>query len=168
MTINEINTLLESAEFTDFLVPLKAVFLFLSLFMVCFGVYYFIKQEDLLKEYKRKINNFLSQQHFNIYVDLASQWKEIKSLLPAEDQITYRLIVRKISNLFFDILEKSNLSDKKLEEIDESKIPGLREIKEIIAIDEKLRENEEATIDIQRVKELATAFERTLVYLKII
>jgi len=26
MTINEINTLLESAEFTDFLVPLKAVF----------------------------------------------------------------------------------------------------------------------------------------------
>jgi len=65
-------------------------------------------------------------------------------------------------------LEKSNLSDKKLEELDEAKIPSLREIKEIIAIDEKLRGSEEVKIDIPRVKELANAFERTLVYLKII
>jgi len=136
MIINEINTLLESVEFTEFLVPLKAVFLFLSLFMICFGVYYLIKQEDLFKEYKRKINNFLSSQHFDVHVDLATQWKEIKGLLSKEDQMTYRLIVRKLSNLFFDILEKSNLSDKKLEELDEAKIPSLREIKEIIAIDE--------------------------------
>lgn len=168
MTINEINALLESAEFTEFLAPLKAVFLLISLFMVFFGVYYLIKQEELLKEYKRKVSNFLSSQHFDVYVDSATQWKEIKKLLPKEDQITYRLIVRKLSNLFFDILEKSNLSDKKLEELDETKIPGLREIKEIIVIDEKIRGNEEIKIDIQQVKELANAFERTLVYLKII
>jgi len=168
MTINDINSFLESSEFTEFLVPLKAIFLLLSLFMVCAGVYYLVQQQEFIKEIKRKANNFFSRQHFDVHVDLGDQWKEIKALLPQEDQITYRLIVKRISNLFFDVLEKSNLSDKTLEELDERKIPSLREIKEIVEMADGLRDNQDMSVDIQRVKELATAFERTLIYLRLV
>ncbi len=168
MTINDINSFLESPELAEFLVPFKAIFLLLSLIMVCLGIYYLVQQKEFLKEMRRKINNFFSQQHFDVHIDFADQWKEIKALLPNEEQIAYRLIVKRISNLFFDVLEKSNLSDKTLDELDERKIPGLREIKEIVEIAEKLRDDSSLSVDIQRVKELAAAFERTLAYLRLI
>jgi len=168
MTINDINSFLSSSEFTEFLVPFKAIFLLLSLFMVCYGLYYLVQQKEFFKEVRRKFNNFFNWQHFDVHVDFAEQWKEIKELLPKEDQITYSLIVRRISNLFFDVLEKSNLSDKSLEELDERKIPSLAEIKEIVEMADRMRDNQDMPIDIQRVKELAAAFERTLAYLRVI
>jgi len=168
MTINDINSFLSSSEFTEFLVPFKAIFLLLSLIMVCLGLYYLVQQKELLKETRRKIDNFFSQQHFNVHVDFASQWKEIKALLPKEDQITYRLIVTRMSNLFFDILEKSNLSDKTLEELDERRIPNLREVKEIVEMAEKLRDDSSLSVDVDKVKELAASFEKTMAYLKLL
>ncbi|MDD3170524.1 MAG: hypothetical protein WC410_02320 [Candidatus Paceibacterota bacterium] len=168
MTINDINSFLSSSEFTEFLVPFKAIFLLLSLIMVCLGLYYLVQQKELLKETRRKIDNFFSQQHFSVHVDFASQWKEIKALLPKEDQITYRLIVTRMSNLFFDILEKSNLSDKTLEELDERRIPNLREVKEIVEMAEKLRDDSSLPVDIDKVKELAASFEKTMAYLKLL
>lgn len=162
MTIQDINLFLTSSELNDFLFPLKLIFVLLSLVMVCLTVYYLIRQSFLLGETRRKFKNLLSSQDFSVQSDLFNQWKEIKELLLKEDQINYKIIVNKSANLFFDVLEKSNMSDKSIDELDERHIPNIQSIKEIIALSFKLKKDPTIEVDIDKIKELISSFEKTL------
>lgn len=162
MTIQEINSFLTSNELNDFLFPLKLIFILLSLAMVCLTIYYLFRQSFLLGETRRKFKNFFSSQDFSVQSDLFNQWKEIKELLLKEDQISYKVIINKSANLFFDILEKSNMSDKSIDDLDERHIPNIQVIKEIINISFKLKKDPTIDVDIPRIKELISSFEETL------
>ncbi|GMX58650.1 MAG: hypothetical protein MCSN_3040 [Candidatus Microsyncoccus archaeolyticus] len=162
MTIQDINSFLNSSELNNFLFPLKVVFILLSLAMICLTVYYLIRQSFLLGDARRKFKNFFSSQDFSVQSDLFNQWKEIKELLPKEDQINYKIIVNKSANLFFDILEKSNMSDKSIDELDERHIPNIQVIKEIIDLSFKLKKDPTIEVNISRIKELIFSFEKTL------
>lgn len=162
MTIQEINTFLTSPELNDFLFPLKAIFILLSLIMIFLTVYYLYKQSLLIGETRRKIKNLFSSQEFSVQSDLFNQWKEIKELLPKEDKVNYKLIVHKAANLFFDVLENSNLSDKTLDELNERQIPNLEKIKEIVNLSIKLKNDPTIDVDILEIKELVSFFEKTL------
>jgi hypothetical protein len=162
MTIQEINTFLTSAELNEFLFPLKVVFILLSLIMIFLIVYYFYKQNILLGETKRKFKNFFSSQEFSVQKDLLGQWKEIKALIPKEDQISYKLIVNKAANLFYDVLENSNLSDKSLDDLDGRHIPNVGIIKEIVVLSAKVKEDPTNDVDIEKIKQLMSSFEEIL------
>jgi len=103
-----------------------------------------------------------SSQEFSVQSDLFNQWKEIKELLPKEDKVNYKLIVHKAANLFFDVLENSNLSDKTLDELNERQIPNLEKIKEIVNLSIKLKNDPTIDVDILEIKELVSFFEKTL------
>lgn len=162
MTIQEINTFLTSPELNDFLFPLKAVFILLSLIMIFLTIYYLYKQSFLLGQTRRKFKNLFSSQEFSVQSDLFNQWKEIRELLPNENQVNYKLIVNKIANLFFDILENSNLNNKTIEELNEKQIPNIDSIREIIKLSIRLKNDPTIDIDIEKTKELVSFFEKTL------
>ncbi|MDD3292851.1 MAG: hypothetical protein PHI45_00780 [Candidatus Pacebacteria bacterium] len=162
MTIQEINTFLTSSELSNFLFPLKVVFILLSLIMIFLIVYYLYKQNLLLGETKRKFMNFFSSQEFSVQKDLLGQWKEIKALIPKEDQISYKLIINKATNLFYDVLENSNLSNKSLDDLDGRHIPNIEIIKEIVDLSIKAKEDPSNDVDIAKIKQLMSSFEETL------
>jgi hypothetical protein len=162
MTIEQFNTFLTSSELNDFMFPIKLVLILLCFIMICLITYYFVKQTILLGETKRKWSNFFSKQEFTVQTDLFNQWKEIKVLLPKEDQISYKLIISKSANLFYDVLEKSNLSDKAIDELDERHVPNIDDIREIVKISIRLKDEPTTSVDIQRVKELVSSLEETI------
>ncbi len=162
MTIQEINTFLTASELNDFLFPLKVVFILLSIIMIFLIAYYLYKQSELLGETKRRFKNFFSSQEFSVQKDLFGQWKEIKALLPKEDQTNYKMIVNKAANLFYDILENSNLSNKPLDELDGRHVPNIEVIKEIIELSAKVKKDPTNDVDISRIKQLMSSFEETL------
>lgn len=162
MTIEQFSAFLTSHELSDFLLPLKVIAILVSLIMVCLIAYYIIKQRILLNQTKSKFKHFFSKQEFTVQANLANQWKDIKALLPKEDQVSYRLIVAKSANLFFDMLERSNLNEKTLDELNEVQVPNIEDIREIVNLSIKLKNEPTTFVDIQRTKELVSAFERTI------
>lgn len=162
MTIEQFNAFLTSHELNDFMFPIKLVLILLCATMIYLTIYYFVKQSILLGQTKRKWNNFFSKQEFSVQADLFNQWQEIKALLPKENQVTYKLVVSKSANLFYDVLERSNLSDKSIDELEERYVPNIDDIRELVNISIKLKNEPTITVDIQRIKELVSSFERTI------
>ncbi len=168
MTIEEINSFLTSSELYQFLFPLKLVFIILSAVMIYLIIYYFFKQKFLLGESKRKFNNLLSSQHFNYQLDLLNQWKEIQELLPKENQVDYKYIVYKACNLFYEVLEILNLSDRDIEELSEKQVPNIYKMQELVKLANDLKEDPTIAVEISKVKELVVYLGQTIDKLKIL
>jgi hypothetical protein len=163
MDITEITQFLESSYLSDFLLPWKILAVIVSALFIYAIIYYFLKQEVILQDAKRRTKDFLSFQRFAPSRAYFNRAQEVFGLLK---RFEYKKAVLRSEGIFYDLLRQFGYSGKNLAEVvngtQSDSIPNADDLKKLAVAAEEIRKNKNYVADPEKMKDIFDSFEDTL------
>lgn len=166
MDVVELTKLIESKEFSSFILPFKVLALAVS-FLFAYGViYYFKDQTTIWNDTKRRVKDFLSFQRFNPPSSFVNAAKEISYLLNKKQ---YETAVLKTEILFIKVLKRFGYAGDDLAMIARNEqVPNNKELIKLSEIASNIRKERGYRVNPEEIEHLFESYEEALMRLGVL